>query len=56
MPTDKKYGKLNLTIDYEIHKAFRDYVCSQQGSLYKSGAVIEEFIKEGLAKRGIEIE
>lgn len=51
----KEYGKLNLNIDKAIHRAFRDYVYEKYGSTYKSGAVIEEFIKESLEKRGIVI-
>jgi len=52
----KEYGKLNLNIDKATHQAFRDYVYEKYGTTYRSGAVIEEFIREGLQKRGVKIE
>lgn len=51
--TEKRYGKLNLNIDPALHEAFRKHVFEVYGTTYKSGQVIEEFIREGLEKRGV---
>jgi hypothetical protein len=48
-------GRIQAIIDPSVAKAFRHHVIDREGSSKKTSEVLERYIKEGLAKDGVNI-